>query len=466
MTEFEKKYKQVLNNAGGVSGTMDGIEFSSSVQDAVDHAIYKLQTESDRLKNVPIDYVKGNLAEQWHAETFNINAAARGRNDIWADVPGNNIAGRDIDFGDANFAYKAELKYYKTADETAKALSRPQYNYSNKIAPSDQIEEVINAADRLGKKNIVNRPDQAANYKHTVENTDKHLNLDNVDSKPLSEPVSKQLSKEMRRDGKVDSDKYNINTESFVKLTDIGRESLEAGMHAAVLSAVLASAPYVWEIAAKYVENGEVDIKTIEDGGLFTINNACHAGLRGAIAAAITSSMKSGLIGESAKNISPLAIGMATTMAINAIKHSIKHQQGKILSQELMHLCMRDAFILAGGYAGAVAGQAVIPVPMLGALIGNIIGSVMGSVLYDGSNQLVLIVCVDSGWTCFGVVKQDYTISEEILNSAGYDIFETQAFTTESFAGESFSPNSFPVNSLSFKPISRGVIGVNVVGYI
>lgn len=38
---------------------------------------------------------------------------------------------------------------------------------------------------------------------------------------------------------------------------------------------------------------------------------------------------------------------------------------------------------------GALVGQIVIPIPMLGALAGNLVGSTIGAVMFEGVNQTI-----------------------------------------------------------------------------
>ena len=96
--------------------------------------------------------------------------------------------------------------------------------------------------------------------------------------------------------------------------------------------------------------------------------------------------------------------------------------------------------------------------------MGNLVGSTLGAVAFNGANQVILGMCVESGWTFFGMVRQDYTVPEAVLRQAGYDLIDTRSFTVQSFSVQSFGvQRSAPI--LSASPISRGVLACNVVGY-
>ena len=466
MSSFKEGYTQTIKNIGGVSGTFQGDEFVTSVELAIKNAIFALEQEAVKRQNVSADFLKGWLAEQWHAETFKINGQAKDENNIWADIPGKNRTGEDIIYGNDDITKIAEVKYYKTGLDSAKAISRSEYTDKNKIIPSDQINDIQDTAQRLSDKNNINNPELASNYQDTATNSNDHIVIDNISSKPLDEIISMEMANDFKNNSKIDANKYGLKTEEFVEWSDIYRESGEAALNAAALSAALSAAPHVWTILKEYIEDGEIKSENITKKGVSILHGTLGAGLRGAIAASLTVTCKTGQMGDSIKSISPIAIGMATTMTINAINYSIQLQQGRISKQEFSHNCLRDSFVLATGMIGASIGQIIIPIPMLGSLVGNIVGSSLGAITFQGVNQVILGICIESGWTFFGTVKQNYLVSSTVLSNAGYDLIDINSFSIESFSINSFSIQTFNVNSLSFTPIRRGVISCNIIGNI
>lgn len=466
MSTFEEGYSRVLDNIGGVNGTFDSAGYVGNVENAVNSTIEALRNEAAHRVNVASeDYLKGWLAEPWHAETLKASAAARGRSDIWANVPANNGAG-DVLYGNVTTTLEAQLKYLKTGEETAKGLSNPKYNGMDKIGPSEQLEKIKEAAERLAHKNQLNRPEQATHYQDTADRASDRLEIDNASSKPLDEKLAKEMAKDFRKDGDIDADKYGLNTENFVEWSDVARQAGQAALNAAIMSAALTAAPHIWSIIREQIETGEIDTNKLAGRCQDVLHGAGTAGLRGGVAAALTAACKSGLMGDSLKSVSPMAIGMATTLTLNALDYSFKLQQGIITNQEFAHHCFRDTFVLSTGIFGATVGQMIIPIPWLGALAGNLVGSTLGAVAFEGANQVVLGVCVESGWTFLGMVSQDYTVSEDVLRQAGFDTFCAHSFNKQSFSTGGFSVQSFSTNSLSFTPVRRGVIACNSVGFL
>jgi len=111
------------------------------------------------------DYIKGDIAEPWHAGTTNIYAVAKGIEGIDAIVPRDISVYDIIAFSPTEFL-KAQLKYFKTPEDTAKAISNPKYDGLIKIVPSDQLEAVKEVAYQLYLNNLHKRPEMANQYLH------------------------------------------------------------------------------------------------------------------------------------------------------------------------------------------------------------------------------------------------------------------------------------------------------------
>jgi len=465
MSNFKEIFNSTIQNIGGVEGTFEGKEFSNNVESSIDEALKLLNDEALTRNNVSVDYLKGWLAEQWHSGTFNVNAKTKNKDNVWSNIPGDNRKA-DILFGDDKISKEAQLKYYKNPEETAKAISHPDYTGMGKVVPSDQLNDVKTAALKEAYRNQNSRPEQSKNYKDTSTNAEDHIEVDNVSSKPLSEPQAKEMAKDFKKEGKIDPDKYGLNSENFVEWSDVARQAGEAALNAAALSAAIAAAPHIYSIIKEYIDNGEIDPHKLIEHGIDILSTSSSTGLRAGVAAALTISMKTGLMGESLKHVSPMAIGLATTLAINAVGYSLKLHQGKISGNDMAYYCLRDTFILSSGMLGASIGQIIIPIPIIGALVGNLVGSTIGAVTFEQTTDLVLGICVESGWTFFGIVKQDYTVPEEVLEKAGYDIFIKKTFNVATFPITTFPVSTFKVNSLNFTPLRRGIISCRIIGYV
>lgn len=465
MSDFSDAYFRANKDIAGVGGALESAAFVNDVQSAIDAALAAMKIESDRLANVGVNYVKGNLAEVWHAETLKVAAVAKGNEEVWAEALINCKTGQDVAYGNSSEAYMAELKYYGSAKDTAGALGNPAYVGNQKVVPSDQLEGVITESQKQAARNQDIRPEVAAAYQDTADAVSDRIEIDGVTSKPLTEGDAKSIASELKRDGEINADKYGLNTEGFIEWSDIFRESGSAALNAAAFSAALTAAPHVYRIIDKCIKTGELDAKLIREGAGHVLSSSSAAGLRGGLAAVITGSCKSGLMGASLKGVSPTAIGMATAMALNSIENSWRYAQGQITGKELAFNSSRDAVALMMGGGGAALGQMLIPVPVLGALLGNLVGSTIGAVGFSYANNKVLGICVESGWTFWGLVDQSYVVPEQVLRDAGFDLFAPQYFKPELFAVNKFNVQRFQTDRSGFTFLRRGVIAFNTVGF-
>ena len=132
---------------------------------------------------------------------------------------------------------------------------------------------------------------------------------------------------------------------------------------------------------------------------------------------------------------------------------------------------VKEMYVSALSYSMGAIMQAVIEIPVLGFMIGSFVGSCIGTFTYNGGYKATLSFCIDTGFTMFGLVDQDYSMPQEVLEEIGietfyYDTFEAEKFEPDTFDFDSFSADSFEPDTLDIIFLRRGVIGVSKVGYV
>ena len=80
-------------------------------------------------------------------------------------------------------------------------------------------------------------------------------------------------------------------------------------------------------------------------------------------------------------------------------------------------------------------------------------------------------LCVEDGFTFFGLVKQDYTLPDEALADLGIERFDFQRFEPVKFNYEKFQPVLFEPEQFNYPRIgmtviSRDLIEATTVGYV
>ncbi|PFO85773.1 hypothetical protein [Bacillus cereus] len=463
MDKFVKDYNKYFEAWSGGYGSVSGDTYVRDVEDAINHSTNVFQEFMKNSENKGINFLKGDIAEFWHAETLKIDSVIKNDKNIFVNVP-RDSSPIDISYGISEVKNHAQLKYYKTAEDTVKAISNPKFDGLEKVVPKGQLEGVKNYAAKLAAKNADIRSDQAAQYNHTANNISDYLDMNRSKSIPLSEPEAKQLAQDLK-DKNYDPNNYGLSTQSLINFSDIARQSGEAALQAVLLSTVLKAGPLLYELVDEAIKSGEINLDKLRKIGGELVTDAPWTGLRAGIASFLTASCKAGLLGESMKNVSPSVIGAATVVAVNSIRNGILMFKGEISQSEFAERCIRDTVIISFGVLGTSIGQALIPIPILGGLIGNFLGGLLGTAIYQQGNQFLMAIAIEKGWTFFNFVDQDYTVPENILKRAGFQLFESTSFMTESFNKASFSVTSFQGNSIDIIPVKRGIVEVRKIGY-
>ena len=233
---FEKNNSSLLGSALG-NQYIDRVEFE------INETIKSLNGFSGT--SASIGTLKGDVAEFWHAGTFNIKAAVKGSKHRL-------VVDRSHDFGSVdvrgkNFISKAGLKYYKDGVASAKQQSKSIFErykeyqaqggkdsielflkkrgYSDtsvlnsavyagqiRVIPADQLKDAVAYLEKKIAKESVNRPEQVQRLRETLEMlTDKISDNEGVESIPFTESESRYVA-QLAKEGLIDP----IKLEQFV----------------------------------------------------------------------------------------------------------------------------------------------------------------------------------------------------------------------------------------------------------
>ena len=504
MTAFEEGYAFFAKQAGvQIAGYEGGIYVGE-----VDSEIAKLLQDLnafDGFKTRP-DMLKGDIAEFWHSDSFNISAVARG-------VDSRAFVDRSHDFASAdissNFGKLFGLKYYKdgaaSAQQQAKSvferfheyrlaggkdaldvflekrgfadesvLHDPIYNGQIRVIPKDQLETACEwLKQRIAKESII-RPEQVARYQDTLDMlSDRLSDGQGTESIPLSEADAKALAVLAKR-GDVTADELKslgVSADEVIHFEYLAQQAFKSGLTAATISLVLNVAPEIYRAISYLIRNGELEEKLFQRIGFAALKGGSEGFVRGSISAAITIACKSGMLGEALKGISPPVVGMATVLAMDTMKNAYKVASGQMSRTELAGELVRELIVSSAALAGGTIGQALIEIPVVGFMLGSFVGSAIGSFAYNCGYSAVLSFCVDTGFTMFGLVKQDYTLPEDVLEAIGLEVFQYEQFAPKQFERAKFAPagfdrKGFEADTLGIHILRRGVIGVSEIGYI
>jgi hypothetical protein len=267
--------------------------------------------------------------------------------------------------------------------------------------------------------------------------------------------------------GEFDLAEY-LDLKSLISFEDIMRDSLKSGANAAMLSVVLTLAPEIVKAMQYLIINGRLDAMQLKHLGLSAVSASSRGFITGTISAALTSSIKLGFWGQTMRNIRPEVIGALTALTYQVCVLAFDHVIGKSSSGELKDEILRAVF--STGCSVALGSVAALINPMA-YLLGSLVGSIAGSFIYGTVYQSYISFCVDTGFTLFGLVEQDYTISADLAEIMGVDYVELDTVELDQVVLDEVQLDSVELDEIQFDRlglhwIKRGVIGVNKIGYM
>ncbi len=468
--------------ASQVLGVNIPTQATSEYVGRVEAAVSKMADDMTHLNtNKEIPTLGGDLAEYWHADTFNIDAAAsnvKSRAEVLVqdrpikystDIRVTSSDGTTTDYG---------LKYYKDAIATADQQSKlntetrePAYKGQKRLSPSDQADDVRYYAHLRAESEL--RKDVAKAYRDTSENTVDRVSDGRVESKPLSKEEDLRIARELQ-EKRLNLEDHGVSVNDAIKPEYIMKQAAQAGLTAATVTMIMQTAPEIYKAISYLIKTGELDLNQIKKLGAKAISAGAEGFLRGSIACTLQILCEKGAFGAALKAVDATVLGTVVALTFETVKNSILVAAGKMTAKQ-MGGTLVDCVLISTGYVigakiGGIIGQALgFELPVVGYILGSLVGCAFAAIYNIGKKKLISF-CVDTGFTCFGLVEQDYTLPEEALRDMGIDV--TPITRTEVRRAEinrmllSEPVGRTPIDTIDIKVLHRGIIGVNKVGYI
>lgn len=432
-------------------------------------------------RNLPPDKFQGYVFEEYEAGTFNANATAAGSK---AHVNVLHLNTKDsvdheLKFGSRTIkTYSA--KSYATAEKTAKAQARlnpdtrrASYQGQGRLVPSDHLDEAKAVTHRQALKNQNTRPEVAEANAETERELTSTIKYKRISSKEVKRKTLDRMARKGSKQ-RFKAAEYGVTVEEAIKPEYIAKQAIKAGYTAAAITVAVQLAPEIFKAIDYLIKHGEIDAQQIRTMGVKGISSGAEGFLRGSISSSLLIMCENGVLGEAFRGINPTVLGTVVALVMQTVKNSILVAAGKMTSQQ-MGAAFVDTVVISGGYLagayiGGVIGQAIgFELPVVGYLLGSLIGTAF-SVVYNIGKKKLISFCVDTGFTCFGLVEQDYQLPEEILKEMGIDTIPiSRAEVSHTEIGRVQIGNSLQrVNyeTIDFKFVKRGIIGVNKIGYV
>lgn len=433
-----------------------------------------------------IEQLKGYVAEEVHAATFNIDAIRHGSEHRAFTLQSNAEGSVDIA---TNFGDEYSLKYYNYADkaEGAQAVlskdgNAPKYHGQKRLIADEQVEEAKAWANRRALRNDPIRTEVAEAHRETRDNLVGVVSDDEGNkSKPLSIKESKEIATEAKK-GEFNPETHGIEKgekkehlpfQDAVSV-DYFQKALEAGLTAAAITAATQIVPELYKAIDYLIKNGQMDLTQLKQSGKRVITTSGESFLRGSIAYGVELMIQNGLLGENIKGVPPTVVGTVVTIILGTVKNSILVAAGQMTPAE-MGVKFVDTLVVSVGYAvgakvGGIIAQTFFPqIPGIAYAIGSLLGCAI-AVVYNIGKKKLISFCVDTGFTCFGLVEQSYELPDEVLHQLGIDtipINRTDISTTQVNRTDLFETvNRTQYETINMTMLKRGIIGVNKIGYV
>ena len=282
----------------------------------------------------------GFIAEQYHAQTFNLNAEATG-SPYRAEVllpKGEGYAKNSVDIvivdGNGKVVKRYQSKYCKDAESTAKAFENGDYRGQQKLVPEDQATDIQ-------KKNtaVLEAPDGTT-------------------STPLTKQGAKDLQKEAQSGKWNDLNWNEYHTKDLA--IGIGKQAGQAALMGAAIGAGFNVAQKIWN--GEEIDGGEIIETALTSGTDF--------GVKAAAAGALKVGAEKGIISAIPKGTPAGTIANIAFVGIENVKVLGKIATGELTLKEGINQMEQVTVSTVAGIATSAKGTAV------GAAIGTVFGPV------------------------------------------------------------------------------------------
>lgn len=483
--------KTIENNAllrgWNFSAKLAGVDFvaqsAHSYVGRVSEAIAQMEKEINhhQYRGQNVTQFKGYVAEEWHGGTYNIGAVASGSTDRAKVLRSNDAGSIDIQL-DSGKNYSAKVYSDGASSAVAQAAispntGAPKYEGQFRLIPEDQMEGARKELQKRALRNQEIRPNVAEAYSETEAKLTSYLDNDNG---VRSIPKERKDYEEMARAGKTQefrAENHGVTIDSAIIPEYMFKRALQAGYTAAVITVAMQLAPEIYKAIDYLIKNGEIDVHQIKQTGVKSISTGAEGFLRGSVACSLQIICEKGTLGAALQSVDATMIGAIVAIVMETVKNSILVAAGKITATQMgsafaNSLVVTSGFLVGakvGAKVGGIIGQTLgFELPVVGYLLGSMIGCAF-AVIYDIGKKKLISFCIDTGFTCFGLVEQNYELPNDLLAQIGIDTIPVSHAQIAHATIENAIPVT-PVQHTDYETINitmlrRGVIGINKVGY-
>ena len=364
-----------IERGAAAAGTANTGDYAANIETALERAnaemLGAVQTRSGSVSMAP--NLDGFIAEQHHADTFNLDAETKGsslRAKVLAPEPGEPFGKNSVDIGiydGPRLVRRYQAKYGKDAGATRELFEEGDYRGQRKLVPSGQENEIPGAAD-------------------TIE-------MDGVRSAPLTKEEAKARQEEFQRSGRVREGQdraYDWNDISRIEIAKaLGKQALISAAVSTGLQGVRILARRAWNWL-RDVDNPppSEDLREFFDS---SIQSAKHIGVQVAVSGAVMVAAKRGFI-KGLRGTPPGTIANIVYVGMENAKVLYKFAKGELSAEEALDTMGSTTCSAVGALAGAAKGATLGamlsgPFAPVGSFVGGIVGAMAGSKIGEALHE-------------------------------------------------------------------------------
>ncbi len=390
-------------------------------------------------------------------------------------------------------AFVSEEEFYRSRGVSPENAHYSMYHGQKMLLPTDQLKEAVKLAKKNAERNrAAGDLAETARYEELAKNLTDKIRENGVESIPFTREETLDIARLVKKALEAgDQDATELRNKlrelglDVEKLADLGllftpeeimAQVLRDGMKAGVIALVLSIAPVIVDGIMQLLRSGELDRETFTGLGVKAAKGAGISFLSGALTSGIILCGRTGKLGEGVMRFLALensssVIASGVVLCISTMCSAVNFASGKLSQAEFVDELVRNTVITVGSTVGGVLFSAAVPILHgLFYMLGSFIGSVVSGFLYDTGKSLLLSFCVDSGWTFFGLVEQDYRLPVEVLSEMGMDIPDLDSCELDPCELDTYNLDSCEFDpcesdSCEVTILRRGFIGVSRVGY-
>ncbi len=426
-SKFQEGWDYSVDFIGGYySAAMSG-QYVDSVAEQIANLKANINNAAGSARGIAQE--AGFAAERWTADTFNIDALARGSK-YYAEVLGSSKSG-SVDVA-TSYGENASLKYYKDSLGSAKAQAtsimeayKEYYSGSNdpmslqdwvnkngyeydlydlfasiyegqtRIIPSDQLAE---AAEYLqGKADSGSYNDSRTDsYIETLENLKDRLSApDGTRSKPATYEEMQAIA-ELSQSGEFLPEDFGISLSSVIPPKFILKQAMGTGLEAALINTVLTVGPDIYSIIKEGAKMGNVDEADLKDAGIESAVAMSEGFVEGSISRIIVTLCKQGVLGKGLQKADANIVAALTVLTIQAVVNGYALSKGEITAEDYGNLIAENLMVSLLSMPTTALMLSFFPGAKVFIAAGCMAGGIIASGGYSVTKDIVMDV-VDGG---------------------------------------------------------------------